>query len=102
MHRKYRISASKCHRVATLKESTSPSKAVQEILQYKQQWQTSRMKEGLRREKQIINEYISLQKQKGKDIQVVPSGLIVSAPMDFLLLALMELLLTPLKFPVKV
>ena len=51
LHRKYRITASKCHRVATLKESTSPTKAVQEILQYKQQCQTSKMKEGLRREK---------------------------------------------------
>ena len=102
MHSKYRITASKCHRVAPLKESTSPTKAVQEILQYKQQCQTSNMKEGLRREKEIINEYISLQKQKGKDIQVVPSGLIVSAFINSLLLALMELLLTPLKFPVKV
>ena len=84
LHRKYRITASKCHRVATLKESTSPTKAVQEILQYKQQCQTSKMKEGLRREKEIINEYISLQKQKGKDIQVVPSGLVVSATHGFL------------------
>lgn len=42
------------------------------------------MKEGLRREKEIINEYISLQKQKGKDIEVVPSGLIVSATHQFL------------------
>ena len=84
MHSKYRITASKCHRVAPLKESTSPTKAVQEILQYKQQCQTSKMKEGLRREKEIINEYISLQKQKGKDIQVVRSGLIVSATHGFL------------------
>ena len=76
LHRKYRITASKCHRVASLKESTSPTKAVEEILQYKQQCQTAKMKEGLRREKEIISEYISLQKQKGKDLQVVPSGLI--------------------------
>ena len=52
LHRKYRITASKCHRVATLKKSTSPTKAVQEILHdYKQQCQTSKMKEGMRREK---------------------------------------------------
>ena len=33
LHRKYRITASKCHRVASLKTSTSPTKTVQEILQ---------------------------------------------------------------------
>ena len=99
MHRKYRITASKCHRVATLKESTSPSKAVQEILQYKQQCQTSKMKEGLRREKQIINEYISLQKQKGKDIQVVPSGLIVSATHGFLAASPDEIVTDPSEIP---
>ena len=32
LHHKYRITASKCHCVATLKESTSPTKAAQEIL----------------------------------------------------------------------
>ena len=42
------------------------------------------MKEGSRREKEIISEYISLQKQRGKGIQVVPSGLIVSATHGFL------------------
>lgn len=50
LHRKYRITASKCHRVASLKTSTSPTKAVQEILQYNQQCQTAKMKEGLKRE----------------------------------------------------
>lgn len=67
LHRKYRITASQCHRVASLKKSTSPTKAVQEILQYKQQCQTSKMKEGMRRENEISNDYTSLQKQREKN-----------------------------------
>lgn len=44
----------KCCRVASLKKSTSPTNAVQEILQYKQQCQTSKRKEDLRREKKLL------------------------------------------------
>lgn len=54
LHRKYRITASKCYRVASLKKSTSPTNAVQEILQYKQQCQTSKRKEDFKREKKLL------------------------------------------------
>ena len=50
IHREVRVTASKCHRVATLQATTSPTKAVQEILHYKQIPQTRAMKEGLLRE----------------------------------------------------
>ena len=42
------------------------------------------MKEGLKREKEIISEYVSLQKHKGKDVEVAPCGLIVSGTHGFL------------------
>lgn len=80
---KFSLTCRKCCRVASLKKSTSPTNAVQEILQYKQQCQTSKRKEDLRREKKIIDKYTSLQKQKGKE-EVVPSGLMVSATHGFL------------------
>ena len=38
--KKFRITASKCQRVASKKESTSPVAALQEILHYKQPFQT--------------------------------------------------------------
>ena len=48
--RKVRITASKCYRVAAMKESTSPTKAVREILHYNAPYQSQSMKEGLQQE----------------------------------------------------
>lgn len=45
--RKFRITASKCKRVASMKESTFPVAALQEILHYKQPFQTDFMKKVL-------------------------------------------------------
>ena len=66
LHRQYRITASKCYRVACMKETTSPTKAVQEILHYKEAFQTTKMKEGLRREEEIIQEYKEEKKKSSR------------------------------------
>ena len=52
-HRRVRITASKCKR-AILKPSTSPSKAMSEILNCNKQFQSHQMKQGLRDDKAII------------------------------------------------
>ena len=49
LHRKIRITASKCNRIGTLQETTSPTKAIAEVLHYKKVPQTRAMKEGLLR-----------------------------------------------------
>lgn len=84
LHRKIRITASKCHRVATLQETTSPTKAIQEILHYKQIPQTRAMKEGLLREHSIIAEYIKTKKMAKQNVEVKPCGLFISKSHNFL------------------
>jgi hypothetical protein len=42
-HRKCRITASKCYRIAVLKESTSPTKAMKEVLGYINPYQSTSM-----------------------------------------------------------
>ena len=49
-YRKVRITASKCKRVAAMKETTCPKSALEEILQYKQPYQSDLMREGLQKE----------------------------------------------------
>ena len=68
LHRKIRITASKCHRIAFLQATTSPTKAIGEVLHYKQIPQTRAMKKGLSREDAVIAEYIKskkLENQRG-------------------------------------
>jgi hypothetical protein len=48
--RKYRITASKCHRIAAMKDTTSPTKAIQEVLQYSSNFQSKSMKAGIEME----------------------------------------------------
>ena len=53
-YRRVRITAAKCKR-AILKPSTSPTKAMKEILHYNMQYQSSMMQQGLQDEKNILN-----------------------------------------------
>lgn len=53
-----RITESHCHRVATLRSSTSSTKAVQEVLMMKSTFPSKNLREGIRMEDQIIREYI--------------------------------------------
>lgn len=55
-YRKYRITASKCKR-ALQKPTTSPTKAICEILHYKTNVQTQKMMQGLEDEKIILKMY---------------------------------------------
>ena len=82
--RNVRITASKCKRVASMKQSTSPVAALQEILHYKQPFQTDFMKEGLDKEPDIINEYIAQMQKDGHEVTVKKSGFTVSASHGFL------------------
>ena len=82
--RKVRITASKCKRVASMKGSTSPISALQEMLHYKQPFQTYFMKEGLEKEPEIISEYITEMQNDGHQVTVTKSGFVVSATHGFL------------------
>jgi hypothetical protein len=63
--RKYRITASKCYRVASMKPDTSPTKAIKEVLQYNPPYQSKNMAEGVEMEVQILEEYKALMHQMG-------------------------------------
>ena len=84
VHRKIRITASKCHRIATLQKTTSPSKAIREILHYKKLPQTKAMKEGLLREPFVIEEYTEAKTINNQKVVVKPCGLFVSKSKPFL------------------
>lgn len=56
-HRKYIITASKACRCAVLKDSTSPTEAVQEVLGYNTVHAARQMKEGLKQEQVIMDKY---------------------------------------------
>ena len=64
-NRNQRITSSKCYRCAVLKNSTSPTKAIQEVLGYKEFPPTKEMKEGLSKEPEIIEEYLITMKERG-------------------------------------
>ena len=51
--RRVRITTSKCHQIAKMKQTTSPTKAAMEILHFSRKIQTKAMKEGLEREGDI-------------------------------------------------
>ena len=48
-----RISASKCKRVASLKPTTSPTKALKDIMSYSDIPQTTAMRESLKKKKKL-------------------------------------------------
>ena len=79
LHRKIRITASKCHRVASLRDSTSPTKTMREILHYNDKYQSQNMKEGLMKEDEILKEYLSLKHNQGHaNLTVEKCGFFVS------------------------
>lgn len=79
--RKTRITASRCYRIAVLKTSTSPTKALKEIM-YSSVRPTRQMKEGLSKEPEIMQEYTLLQQTSGhQGLTVGASGLIIN-PQD--------------------
>ena len=63
-HRSPRSTASKCKR-ALMKETTSPSKAMREIL-YNSSYQSEHMRDGIESESEIIKQY---SKQTGNTVQ---------------------------------
>ena len=84
-HRKCRITASKCYRVASLKLTISPTKALGDVLQYNKQYQSSAMNEGLQKEGEIESLYIMAQQKSGhKNLSVEPCGLFISQTHEFL------------------
>ena len=83
-HRKYRITASKAYRCASLRESTSPTKAVEEVLCYKKVYSTKAMKDGLNQEPVIVNEYTKEKENNGVNVVVKDCGFFVSSACGFL------------------
>ena len=61
-----------------MKELASPVAALQEILYYKQPFQTDFMKEGIDKEPEIINEVIRQMQKDGHEITVKKSGFTLS------------------------
>ena len=83
--RKHRITASQCHRVAVLKECTSPTKAIKEVLLMNPSYQSKCMTEGLSNEEKILAEYIKFMGTKGhKGISVKKCGFFISNMHGFL------------------
>jgi hypothetical protein len=77
LHRQPRITASKCYRSTVIKETTSPTKAINEIL-YKKIVPTRQMKEGLEMEPVVMARYIKEQHKGGhEELSVSKSGLVV-------------------------
>ena len=78
-YRKGRLTASKCKRIASLKATTSPTKALREILSYNQVPQTTAMQEGLEREDDIEKALLKHMEQNGHHaIRMEKSGFVVS------------------------
>ena len=77
-HRRVRITASQCKR-AILKLSTSPTKAMKEILHYNKQYQSNKMKQGLKDEKKILRLY-----EDKLDCKVSEMGFVISQSRPFL------------------
>ncbi|CAH3154834.1 unnamed protein product [Pocillopora meandrina] len=74
-----RITASHCKRIASLKLTTSPTKALKEVLSYNQVPLTAAMKEGLAKEDEIEQALIKYMKQNGhSDIKVEKCGFVIS------------------------
>lgn len=84
-HRCCRITASKCHCIASMKPTTSPTKALSELLHYNKPFQTKQMKEGLLKESEIEELYVKSMRQTGHlSLTVAPNGLCISKSHGFL------------------
>ena len=68
------LHASKCKRVASLKPTTSPSKALKEVMGYSQIPQTTAMREGLEKEDEIAQVFISEMDKQGCGVTVENCG----------------------------
>lgn len=77
-HRRVRITASQSKR-ALIKPSTSPTKAMKEILHYNNQCQSNNMKQGMKDEKKIIWLY-----ENKLDCKVSETGFVISQSYPFL------------------
>lgn len=78
-YRTGRITASHCKRIASLKATTSPTKALREVLSYNQVPLTTAMKEGLEKEDEIEQALIKYMEQNGhSDIRVEKCGFVIS------------------------
>ena len=66
-HRKFRITASKAYRCAALKQDTSPTKALREVLQYNTSFSSEAMQAGIQQEPEIIKDYLTQQAQNGNN-----------------------------------
>ena len=82
--KKGRISASKCKRVASLKPTTSPSKALREVMGYSDIPQTTAMREGLEKEDEIAQVFISEMKKQGCEVTVENCGFFISTSHGFI------------------
>ena len=71
-------------RCASLRELTSPTKAVKEVLGYKEVRVTKAMNEGLIQEPIIMKEYIKEKERNGSSISVQNCGFFVSPTHGFL------------------
>ena len=71
-HRRVRITASQCKR-AILKPPTSPTKAMKEIFHDNKQYQSNKMKQGLKDEKKILRLY-----EDKLDCKVSETGFVMS------------------------
>lgn len=77
-HKRVRITASQSKR-ALIKPCTSPTKAMKEILHYNNQYQSNKMKQGLKDEKKIIWLY-----ENKLDCKVSETGFVISQSYPFL------------------
>lgn len=57
-HRKFRITVSKSYRCAASKQSTSPTKAIKEVLGYNNNYSSEAMKAGISMEHEIVSQYV--------------------------------------------
>ena len=76
--RKLRITASKCKR-CLIRPTTSPTKAISEVLMYNDRAPTKAMKEGIEAESRIISEF-----EKDTGLTVHKSGFVISETHPFL------------------
>ena len=73
-----------CIKVQLDRNSTSPTKAIAEVLHYKQVSQTRAMKDGFLREDGILSEYMKSKKLDNQNVIVKPCGRFVSKSHHFL------------------
>lgn len=84
IHRMGRLTASLFHRVATLKDSTSPTSLISHIMGYSSSISTTAMKWGIDHEEEARREFIGLEQQNHKNFSVRKSGLVVNNSWPYL------------------